>query len=794
MRSERPASSQWVVNIFGPVALIAQLLAVNSASAHAHADAAALEPVGAIVEREIHAGRIPGAVVVIGHQGRVVYRGAFGDRALQPRRQPMTDDTIFDLASLTKVVATTTAVMQLVERGKLALDDPVARYWPKFADQGKGPITVRQLLTHYSGLRPDLDAEGGWWSYASALARLSAEKPVAPPGTRFIYSDVNFEVLGELVRRISGQSLDQYCREHIFKLLGMNHTGFTPSPAERDLIATTISGRDSARRGQVHDPTAYRMGGVSGHAGLFSTANDLATFAQMMLDGGSTNGVRILNPPTVLSATTPQNPPGAPVRRGLGWDLDSPLAAAWHAQLGQRSYGHTGYTGTSLWIDPTSRTYVIILSNRTLLGSRGDARPLRRGIAALVGRTFEPATPQFAQAERSRADDRQRTRRDAEAGDGPHVATGVDVLAVGGFAPLVGLRVGLITNHTGSDSAGRRTIDLVRSAPGVKLVAIFSPEHGLGGNLDRKVVSGREPTTGLPLYSLYGTVRRPTPKMLQGLDALVFDVQDVGVRFYTYITTMAYAMEAAAHNGLRFYVLDRPDPISAAVVQGPILDDDLKSFTGYFPLPVRYGMTAGELARMFNAENRIGADLHVIEMRGYHRTAWYDETGLRWVSPSPNLRSLREATLYPAVALMEGANVSVGRGTATPFELLGAPWIDGQALAAYLNQRNISGVRFEPTDFISEQDPFKHRRCHGVRIVLVDRDRLDAPALGVELASALYRLYPQVFEIDSTLDLIGARWVIRAIKSGEDPRAIVQRWTVPMQSFLKLRAHYLLYE
>ncbi len=253
-------------------------------------------------------------------------------------------------------------------------------------------------------------------------------------------------------------------------------------------------------------------------------------------------------------------------------------------------------------------------------------------------------------------------------------------------ARLAGLRVGLITNHSGIDSMGRRTVDLLHQAPGVKLVSIFSPEHGFFGNAEGKVSSMKEPFTGLPIYSLYGDVSRPTQKMLIGLDALVFDIQDAGARFYTYITTMGYAMEACAKKGIPFYVLDRPNPINASLVQGPILDSNLRSFTGYFPLPIRHGMTVGELAKMFNGEKKIGAKLHVVKMRGYERTHWYDETGLLWVSPSPNLRTLTEAILYPGVAMVEGSNVSVGRGTTTPFELLGAPWINGEELASYLNQ------------------------------------------------------------------------------------------------------------
>ena len=380
------------------------------------------------------------------------------------------------------------------------------------------------------------------------------------------------------------------------------------------------------------------------------------------------------------------------------------------------------------------------------------------------------------------------------ASDGPdRVRPGIEVLAADGFAPLAGKRIGVITNHTGIDASGRSTLQLLLRAPGVKVRAIFSPEHGLSGQLDEKVASGKDPATGLPVYSLYGKVTRPTAEMLRGLDALVYDIQDVGARFYTYITTMAYAMEAAAGAGLDFYVLDRPDPITASMVQGPVLDPDLKSYIGYFPLPVRYGMTVGELAQLFNKEKAIGAKLHVVPMEGYRREAWFDQTGLRWVNPSPNLRSLTQAILYPGVGMIESANVSVGRGTATPFEIIGAPWISGERLARYLSGRRLPGVVFEPVTFTPAASPYAHQRCEGVRLKVVDRAALDVAALGVELAAALYRLYPGKFQLDRTVGMIGSRQVLQAIKNGDDPRVMQRRWQPGLDAFGRLRARYLLY-
>ncbi|WP_461258912.1 exo-beta-N-acetylmuramidase NamZ domain-containing protein [Acidithiobacillus sp.] len=750
-----------------------------------------LSGIAQIVQKEIQSGRIPGAVIVVGNDDRIVYRKAFGYAALGPEKIPMTVGTLFDLASLTKVVATTTAVMQLVEQGKLELDAPVAKYWPAFGENGKDAITVRELLTHYSGLPPDLNLEKPWSGYDAALRLIIAQRPVNAPGTRYVYSDINFEALGEIVHQVSGEPLDVYCAEHIFRPLGMRESTFHPPSWERYRIAPTEYMDGKLRWGEVHDPTAYRMGGVSGHAGLFSTAGDLAIFAQTLLHGGSRHGVRILDRRSVERMTIPQSPPGKVRLRGLGWDLAAPLAVNRDDLLPVGAYDHTGFTGTFLWIDPLSRTYVIILTNRVYPFGKGNAGPLRKAVISLVSSRLGPLTDGEVAASRPLLA-RYYAQVNEPYGVGT-VQTGVDVLEAERFAPLKGLRVGLITNQTGLDVNGNRTVDLLSRAPGMKLVAIFSPEHGLYGDSDEKVASGMEPSLGLPVYSLYGNVRRPTGDMLRGIDALVFDVQDAGARFYTYITTMAYAMEAAAKHGIPFYVLDRPDPIGANVVQGPVLDADLESFTGYFPLPVRYGMTIGELAEMFNAEDQIGAKLHVIHMRGYKRSDWYDQTGLRWVAPSPNLRTLTEATLYPGVGLVEGANVSVGRGTDTPFELVGAPWIEAGRLAEFLSARDIPGVRFVPVVFTPSASRYQGRRCHGVRIVLTDRHALNAAALGVEIASALTRLYPEKFQTRRILGMVGARWVLEAIQRGEDPRLIVAQWRSSLQDFERLRSRYLLY-
>ena len=791
------AASLWVV------AAGTSLSADEAHPTAAELPAGQLSSLTASVEQAIAAGKCHGAVVLVGHQGKIIYRRAFGYRVLAPRKVRMTVDTIFDLASLTKVLATAPAVMQLVEEGRIRLADNVAEYWPDFKANGKEHISIRALLTHYSGLRPDLDLKPGWSGYETALKMIIDEKPVAPPGTRFIYSDINFETLGELVRRVSGEPLDIYSARHIFGPLGMKETGFKPLqrwPQKRARIAPTLmepGPRGLQLWGEVNDSTARSMGGVAGHAGVFSTANDLAIFAEMLLHGGTYDGVRVLSSQSVEKMTSPQSPPNKTAVRGLGWDIDSPYSSVRGELFPVGSFGHSGYTGTSIWVDPLSRTYVIVLTSRLYPAGKGDVTGLRAKVATLVAATVGAAPTEAIVRNVRELTGYQELIRSY--GNEPlrngNVQTGIDVLEAEKFASLAGQRVGLITNQTGRDNAGRQTLELLAHAPGVKLAAIFSPEHGLTGleSEGAPVRHGEEPITGVPVYSLYGETLRPTAAMLTGLDALLFDVQDVGVRFYTYITTLGYAMEAASEKGLKFYVLDRPNPLNGYLVEGPMLEDDLRSFVGYAALPVRHGMTVGELAEMYNDEQHLGVDLHVIKMRDWQRTDWFDETGLAWVNPSPNLRSLTAATLYPGVALVEGANVSVGRGTDTPFEFVGAPWIDGKKLAAYLNERKIQGVRFLPAEFTPRRDSFAGQTCQGVGILLLDRQALDSPELGIEILTGLYRLFPLVFQIDKTLPLVGSRWVLEAVKAGQDPRQISLRWQDALEHFRRTRTKYLLY-
>ncbi len=774
-------------------------MAMATAEAKHPAAAVHLTAVDAIIDQAIHDATVPGAVLIVGHNGRVVYHKAYGSRALEPRREGMTLDTIFDLASLTKVVATTPAVMQLVEQGKVRLNDPVAKYLPEFAQNGKDDITVRQLLTHYSGLEPDLDLKTVWEGREAAYRMAFADTPQDPPGSRFSYSDINFIVLGALVERVSGEPLNEYCERHIFAPLKMTHTRFLPPAAWRAKIAPTqYDENDHMLRGVVHDPTARRMGGVAGHAGLFSTADDLAKFAQALLNGGG----GILSALSVEKMTRPEQPPSAPVLRGFGWDIDSPFSSNRGDLLPVGSYGHTGFTGTSMWIDPTTQTYIILLTN-AVHPRGGNAIALRSKVATAVAAAL-PLTANEKEALRWQSitgyNEAQSAARRMNARNGS-VKNGIDVLEAHGFdlLQIAGRKkkIGLVTNQTGLDAEGRRTIDVLAQAPGVSLEAIFSPEHGVTGTLDTTdVTNSKDSATGIPVLSVYGakgSARRPPQDVLKQLDAVVFDIQDAGVRFYTYETTLGYFLEAAASAGVEVIVLDRPDPITGSFVQGPVADAGHESFTNYWTLPPRHGMTMAELAKMFNSERNINAKLTVVAMEGWQRGDWFDSTGLAWVNPSPNLRSVTEAGLYPGVGLIEGTNVSVGRGTDTPFELLGAPWMKSRELAAYLNGRGIAGVRFVPVTFTPSTSNYAGQKCEGVNLVLTDRNALDGPELGIELAAALKKLYPADFKLERMTELLVNQAAYDGLVAGKDPQRIAQDWQEELEKFEQLRKKYLLY-
>jgi len=776
-----------------------------------------LAAMDSVITDEISKGRLPGAVVTVGRKGRLVWQKVYGSRAVEPSREPMTTDTIFDAASLTKVVATATSIMILVERGKVRLNDPVSRYIPELKGEGRERITIEQLLTHVSGYAPDFDLRERWTGHDEAVKRLITEPLRNPPGTRFTYSDIGFIALGEVVGRVSGMPLDQFAKKNIFEPLKMRDTGFRPDAGLQSRIAPTEKRRgqlsylgDTAAnvgaegemwlRGQVHDPTSYRMDGVAGHAGLFSTARDLAIYCQMILNGGEYGGVRVLAPLTIAEMTRPRIINNTGGTRGLGWDINTSFSSNRGELFPLGSFGHTGFTGTSIWIDPASSMFVVFLSNRVHPDGKGDVGPLRGRVSSIVAgsvtdtavveRAREQASNYYTETIKSL---QQFSSHLNSSSASVKVLTGIDVLERDGFKQLAGLRIGLVTNHTGRNREGRATIDVLNKAPGVRLVTLFSPEHGIRGLADEKISDSKDDATGLPIYSLYGETRRPKPEQLKDLDALVYDIQDVGARFYTYISTLGHIMEEAAKAKIPVFVLDRPNPIGGIDVEGPTADSDKLAFVSYHTIPTRHGLTVGELAQLFNRQRKIGADLRVIKMDGWRRSMWFDETNLTWINPSPNMRSLTEATLYPGVGLLETTNVSVGRGTDTPFEIVGAPWIKGDKLADYLNQRSIPGVRFVPLRFTPKASVFKDEECGGVNIIITDRGAFRPLLTGMEMALALRKLYPNDWAVDKYLRLLVNADTLERIKRGETAREIVNSWNSSLQEFRQARAEILLY-
>jgi len=749
------------------------------------------------IAAEIMKKQLPGAVVLVGRQGKVVWRHAYGNRTLEPQTEPMTLDTIFDLASLTKVVATATSVMILVERGQVRLGDPVARYIPEFAEMGKRNITVEQLMTHRSGFPPDNDIKDYEQGPAKAFENIWHLAPISEAGSRFIYSDVNYIVLAELIRRVSGKPLDEFSAENIFRPLGMKDTAFKLAARLQTRIAPTEKREDHWMRGEVHDPRAYLLGGVAGHAGLFSTADDLAIYCQMILGHGQYRGARVLSPMGVTRMTEARASGGNASdgnARGLGWDVMTGYSSNRGDLFPLGSFGHTGFTGTSIWIDRASETFVVFLSNRVHPRidpkEPADVNSLRGRIASIVAASII-APPYSEKPSTVGASTNDRPGRLQSAST--ESLSGIDVVARDGYALLKGRRVGLITNQTGLDRDGRSTIDLLKAAPGVTLIALFSPEHGIRGVLDQKVSDSVDEKTGLKIYSLYGETRKPSPEMLKGIDTLVFDIQDVGTRFYTYISTLGLAMEEAARQKIKFVVLDRVNPIGGAEVEGPIADADKLSFTAYHQLPIRHGMTVGELAQLFNRERGINADLQVVQVENWRREEQFDETGLVWVNPSPNMRSLTEASLYPGIGLLETTNVSVGRGTDTPFELVGAPWLDGRKLASTLNKSQLDGVRFVPVRFTPRASIHKDTECGGVNIVITDRVQFEPVTTGLEIASQLLKLYPKDFSVDQFNRLLANRKVYDAFRQGVEARALRQIWQSDLAAFRSVRSKYLLY-
>jgi len=873
--------------------------AIPSATPQTQATPPNFSAISHLVNQAIAEHKLPGAVVLIDHDGKQVFEQAYGDRKLAGEpgldgkpspAEPMTEDTIFDMASLSKSLSTTVAIMQLYEEGKLQFDDPVARYLPDFAVNGKQNVTIRELLTHYSGLPPDINLKDSWGlaapDKAEGIRRALASPLVATPGTHFEYSDINFITLGALVEKLSSEPLDVYAEQHIFAPLHLTHTRYLPfekvcgpvkidgaaislplpheysagcvndqwkaedwipniAPTAHDDEGTPATNPDFGHllRGTVQDPTTRRMGGVAGHAGVFSTAHDVSLYAKALLEKLLYNtGPFPLKQSTLKLMTTPEQPATAEdtatiftpdghltkgiAVRGFGWDINTDFSRPRGtifptAGAGQiASFGHTGFTGTSLWMDPSSDTAVILLSNAVHPTGHGHVSVLRGEVATAAARALG-----LSSSEKSSI-----APGEAQQPIASPTQTGIDVLEATHFEALKQaarrhgnhLRLGLLTNQTGLDSHGRRTVDILytdapKQVPGLELTTLFSPEHGLFGTKDTtKISNSTDPATNLPILSLYGAKeeqRHPNPQDLAKLDAVVIDLQDAGVRFYTYETVLGYFLEAAAQqkaegHDLEIIVLDRPNPIGGIQVQGPVSDPGAESYIDYMPLPVRHGLTLGELALFFNSERLlptpanpniltpIKAHLTVVAMLNWHRSEYFDDTHLPWTNPSPNLRSLAAATLYPGLGFFDATNISVGRGSETPFEHIGASYINAAQLAAYLTARKIPGVTFAATTFaVANNDdhyPYHGKTIPGIAFTVTDHSILDAPELGIEVISALHHLYPQ-FDLAKTAKLIDNAETMQSLANNDDATKIAANWAADLATFEHKRQPYLLY-
>lgn len=784
------------------------------APAELNMDAASLDRIDAIIEENIEAGNFPGGVVCIGRGNKIGFLRCYGNRQTEPTVEPVTPDTLYDLASVSKVTSTAIAVAILVEQGKIEYDDRITRFFPEFGQNGKENVTVRDCLTHVSGLTPDnsirdyirpeednsvkYDPEK-FYTREEILQHICELGLRTAPGEAFAYSDVGFITMGLVVEKVTGMSQDEFVRQNIYLPLGMTDTGYNPTDEQKKRAAAAekrVPEDSDWIKGEVHDPRAFAMKGIAGHAGNFSTAPNLAILASMLVGRGTyTPANDPEHPVQIMSeATFKQMTESVTIPRGIrsrGWDKRSPYSGNRAVLMSPSAIGHSGFTGTSYWIDPDMDLYVIFLGNRLHPDGKGDYV----GMCGKIGQIALDSIREKTAADETAAFVKKSVYVSPNAGKSSETLAGVDVMERDGFAPLKlrNRRVGLLTNQTGLLRDGRRIPKAMQDA-GVNLTTLFSPEHGLYGALDQSNIDdAKDEETGLPVFSLYGETRRPTPEMLKNVDAFVFDIQDVGVRFYTYISAMCSAMQACADQGKAFFVFDRPNPIGGVKVDGPWLDAGRESYVAFFPMPIQHGMTVGEIALMFANQYKLNLDLTVIPCENWTRDQYFDQTGLTWVNPSPNMRSLTEALLYPGFGIPEFTNISVGRGTDTPFEVIGAPWINAEDLAKKMNGEKLPGIEFEPIKFTPTGSKYKDEEISGLRMKIVDRDKLDAVKVGVALMSRLAADYPDNWETKNANTLLLNDATLAAIRAGKSVGEIAPLWDADLARFKEARQNYLIY-
>jgi uncharacterized protein YbbC (DUF1343 family)/CubicO group peptidase (beta-lactamase class C family) len=712
--------------------------------------------------------RTPGAVAYVGDRDGAWFQQAQGWRQVEPERLPVEAGTPYDLASLTKAVATTTAVMLLRDEGALLLDDPVHRYVPIPAFQR---FTLRQLLTHTSGLVAGRDFYKEVTSLDQMLARYAALDLESAPGTRWRYSDVGFMLLGRVVEMAAHDRLDAFCRKRIFAPLGMTRTAYNPPAEWASQCAATENcpWRKRLLVGVVHDENAYAVGGVSGHAGLFSTASDLATFALALMDG------KILKEATLDEMTRAGQVPFQP-RQGLGWWLDSwtgdPRTEKCIGFLPVRSsFGFSGWTGTSLWMDRATGRFAILLGN-TCHPTRAtrDNDTFRRTFYTAVAQTLYPG--RFA------------------------THSGLDRLVDEDFSPLRGKRIALLTHRAAVDRFGRSIFDVFRLAPDLDLRCVYSPEHGLKSQAEAGAQVKEQQTIAAPVISLYGEQKRPTPDQLAGIDYFVVDLQDVGARYYTYAATLKECMAACAAASKPMLILDRPNPVGGDTLEGPIATDTTHSVC-WGNVPIRHGMTLGEIARYFQGTDFAHTPVQVIvkTLDGWPRTQLFADCDLPWVPPSPNIPTPETALVYIGTCLFEGTNLNEGRGTDTPFQLIGAPWLDAKKVIKKLDEEDYPGCRLEAVKYTPQAIPgkaanplYRDEECEGIRITVEKPQEVRAFRTAVALLCALHDKHPKQFQWKENFDVLAGGTDLRQrIEAGQSPKEILAAYTDALQSFATAR-------
>lgn len=716
------------------------------------------DQIRAALDAAVRKAGAPGAVAYIGDLEHTHAHVAVGARQLQPETLPAQPDTIYDLASLTKVIATTTAVLLLHERGLLDLEAPVSSLLPFPAF---GAFNVRHCLTHSAGLNPGKPFYKELSSIDAMLERYAAIPLSWPPGTRWLYSDVGFMILGRIIEKVSGEQLDEFCAKNIFAPLELRDTVFRPpaSLANRCAATEKCPWRGKVMLGEVHDENAYAVGGVAGHAGLFSTAGDIAAYVRALLSE------KVLKKSSLdtmcrlgVVATWPW--------QGLGWQLDAWPTKNFGFLPTRDSLGHAGWTGTSLWIDRRTTRFAVLLSN-TCHPSRAsrDNESLRRVFHAGIGKIYYPSSA--------------------------NVHTGLDRLVREDFRNLRGKRVALLTHHAAIDQLGRHILDVFALAPEVQLVRLFSPEHGLSGQAEAGAKVGAQ-RAAVPVTSLYGQRKAPTENELRDIDVFVIDLQDVGARYYTYAATMKACLRACAAARVPVLVLDRPNPVGGLVLEGPVATSS-DSMVCWARVPARHGMTFGEIAQFLAKtelrDTDVSVDVSLLDSWTPER--YFGECSLTWVPPSPNIPTPETALLYAGTCLFEGCNVNEGRGSDLPFNVIGAPWLEPMRVLREVPSEAAAGIELVPIVYTPRSIPgkaanprYRGETCKGIRMTILDARKSRPFTLAVALLAALRREHASEFRWEQSIDLLAGTPLLRErIDRGAHPLEIMQEFEADRRAF-----------